>query len=366
MYQTNRDQQTLLIENVRYSREEILKEWEFLESPPSKSFRLELFRFLADWFNESEEMTVHTSGSTGEPKAIRVLKTQMMNSACATCSYLHLQPMDKILLCMSLNFIAGKMMVIRALVAGLDLYWTEPSGYPMQKAHGPFKLAAMVPLQIFNSLQKTVEKERLRQIELLLIGGGPLDDRLENVLQDFPHIVYASYGMSETLSHIALRRVNGPEATLWYTPLPSVHLTLSDDQSLIIDAPLVSNGLLYTNDVAELLPDGRFRILGRKDNVINTGGIKIQIEVLESLLSNFIDVPFAVTARPDEKFGEITVLVVEEAIDEKLLMQTLHAKNVAAHLMPKDIQHRAIPRTKNGKVNRTALRSLFPNFKPVR
>lgn len=347
------------MEGIRYSKAELLQEWKLLESSSSNPFRLELFRFLADWFNDSEEMTVQTSGSTGHPKSLRVLKTQMMNSACATCFYLRLQPMDKTLLCMSLNFIAGKMMVIRALVAGLDLYLSAPTGYPLQSTNTTFRFAAMVPLQLFNSLQVSIERERLRRINILLIGGGALDARLETTLQDFPHAIYASYGMSETLSHIALRRVNGPEATSWFTPMPSVHLALSTDQCLIVDAPLVSKERLYTNDIAELLADGRFRILGRKDNVINTGGIKVQAEVLESFLSDFMDVPFAITSCADEKFGEIIVLVVEEPIDEALLMQTLHAENLPAHQMPKEILQRTLPRTESGKINRAALRNLI-------
>jgi len=368
MYQTDRRKQTLLLEGILLTPEDILMEWKLMEDKTLATsdnlnelkFRLELFRFLADWFNDSEEMTVQTSGSTGEPKLIRVQKSQMMNSACATCYQLRLAPGDRVLLCMSLQFIAGKMMVIRALVAGLDLHLTAPSGYPLKDTNVHFRFAAMVPMQIYNSLQVSLERERLEQISVLLIGGSAVDPKLETALKSFPNPVYASYGMAETLSHIALRRINGPEASEYYTPLPSVKVFLSAENCLVIDAPLVSDHRLYTNDHADMLGDGSFRILGRIDNVINTGGIKVQTEALEAFLSDFIDLPFAISSLPDEKFGEIIVLVVEGILDDALLTQTLHAENLPAHQFPKQIiSLDRLPRTESGKINRTAVRQLL-------
>jgi o-succinylbenzoate---CoA ligase len=368
MYQTDRKQQTILIEGKRLSPEDIRMQWKMLEDKKAAHaalsaddrFRLDLMHFLVDWFNDSEEMTVCTSGSTGAPKPMRVKKMQMMNSACTTCFHLRLQPGDKALLCMSLHFIAGKMMVVRALVAGLDLYPVIPSGYPLQNTGKTFRFAAMVPMQIFNSLQISLERERLQRIGALLVGGGAVDPKLEVALQHFPNPIYASYGMTETLSHIALRRINGTDASLHFTPLPSVTLSLSDEDCLIIDAPLVSDHRLYTNDIAEIFPDGSFCILGRKDNVINTGGIKVQAETLESFLRDFIDVPFVISSLPDEKFGEIIVLVVEQPIDEALLTQTLHAENLPAHQMPKHIWYiQNLPRTDSGKINRSELQKIL-------
>jgi len=368
MYQTDRRKQTMLLEGILLTPEDILMEWKLMEDKTLATsdnlnelkFRLELFRFLADWFNDSEEMTVQTSGSTGEPKLIRVQESQMMNSACATCYQLRLAPGDRVLLCMSLQFIAGKMMVIRALVAGLDLHLTAPSGYPLKDTNVHFRFAAMVPMQIYNSLQVSLERERLEQISVLLIGGSAVDPKLETALKSFPNPVYASYGMAETLSHIALRRINGPEASEYYTPLPSVKVFLSAENCLVIDAPLVSDHRLYTNDHADMLGDGSFRILGRIDNVINTGGIKVQTEALEAFLSDFIDLPFAISSLPDEKFGEIIVLVVEGILDDALLTQTLHAENLPAHQFPKQIiSLDRLPRTESGKINRTAVRQLL-------
>ena len=205
----------------------------------------------------------------------------------------------------------------------------------------------MVPLQVYNSLQVPAERTRLMQIRQLIIGGGAIDDALAAALKSFPHAVWSTYGMTETLSHIALRRLNGSEASDCYTPFPSVRLSLSADGCLIIEAPAVCDGPLLTNDRAELLPDGRFRILGRKDNVICSGGIKIQIEEVERQLRPHLQSPFLITRRPDSKFGEVCVLLTEGDAAEASL--------VCERVLPKFHQPRLclhvarIPLTATGK-----------------
>ena len=174
--------------------------------------------------------------------------------------------------------------------------------------NGQCTFAAMVPLQVWNSLQVPEERERLMQIRHLIIGGGAINDELAEALKDFPHAVWSTYGMTETLSHIALRRLNGPERSDWYTPFEGVTISLNEDNCLCIDAPAVHEGVLVTNDIAEL--DGqRFRILGRKDNVICSGGVKIQIEEVERLLHAHISTPFMITKVPDTRLGETVVLL---------------------------------------------------------
>ena len=231
----------------------------------------DLQTFLDDWKSASPYLEVQTSGSTGIPKRITIRKEQMINSARITCDYLGLQQGDKALLCMPIRYIAGKMMVVRSLVAGLDLIVREPSGHPMADIDMPLRFAAMIPLQVYNTLQVPEERERLCQIDILIIGGGSIDRELETRIQELPIRAYSTYGMTETVSHIALRQLNGPNASPYYTPFPSVKLSLSTDNTLVINAPLVADETLVTNDVAELLPDGHFRILGRKDNIINSG-----------------------------------------------------------------------------------------------
>jgi O-succinylbenzoic acid--CoA ligase len=301
-------------------------------------------------------MTIQTSGSTGTPKAIVVRKEKMIQSAQMTCSFLELNKGDKALLCLPLQYIAGQMMVVRALTVGLDLIIRNPSGNPLSDVQTPLRFAAMTPMQVYNSLKITEEKERLMRIEILLIGSGAIDPELSRILQTFPNAVYSSYGMTETLSHIALRRLNGTDASDYYTPFPSVKLSLSPEKTLIIEATKVADVLIYTNDIAEILPDGRFRILGRKDNIINSGGIKIQAEVIEEKLRPLISENFAITFVPHPKFGEAMVLLIphEQPISKEQINALL-----PPFLRPKYIlETQTIPLTPTGKIDRKACREL--------
>ena len=297
---------------------------------------MDLEAFLAEWHNDSPTVLVHTSGSTGKPKPMLVEKRRMQASARITCRFLGLHEGDTALLCMPLDYIAGKMMVVRALTCGLQLVIVPPSSHPLATSHlSPFPsrldFAAMVPLQVWNSLQVPEERHRLMHIRHLIIGGGAIDQALASQLADFPHQVWSTYGMTETLSHIALRRLNGPEASDWYTPFDGVTLSLTDEGCLVISAPAVHEGPLVTNDIAELSPPApassprRFRILGRKDNVVCSGGIKIQIEEVERLLRPHLHVPYMITKAPDEKLGEQVVLLTEsKTVGDVLALCRLH------------------------------------------
>jgi O-succinylbenzoic acid--CoA ligase len=245
---------------------------------------------------------------------MEVEKQKMLNSARITCNFLHLHPGDRALLCMSLDYIAGKMMVVRSIERNLKLVCVEPSGHPMagDEAREPFDLVAMVPLQVYNSLQVPEERRRLMQTRHLIIGGGAISATLEKELKQFPNFVWSTYAMTETLSHIALRRLNGPEASSWYTPFESVNISQNADGCLVIDAPLVHDGKLTTHDRVEIRGN-RFRILGRIDNVICSGGIKIQIEEVEARLQPLLAKPFMVSRKKDEKFGEVVVLLTEDS-----------------------------------------------------
>ncbi|WP_239058220.1 AMP-binding protein [Bacteroides sp. 214] len=312
-----------------------------------------MFFFKPDWNSSSSTLTVQTSGSTGIPKVLTVRKQQMAQSALFTCAHLNIKPKSTTLLCLPLEYIAGKMVVVRALVAGLNLLVSKPSGNPLKDIEEPIHFAAMTPMQVFNSLQVPLETERLRNIDTLLIGGGAISYELVEALKPFPNAVYSTYGMTETLSHIALRRLSGEEASLYYTPFPSVKLSLSTEGTLVIDAPLIADELLYTNDIAEFLPDGRFRILGRRDNVINSGGVKLQIEVMEEELRRLLTGNFAVTSLPDAKFGERVVLLVEENITLNEL------KDFSAVTYIKEIiTVTEIPQTPNGKTDRAACKRV--------
>lgn len=281
-----------------------------------------LDEFLSEWHNDRPTVLVHTSGSTGQPKPMLVEKRRMQASARITCDFLGLHAGDTALLCMPLDYIAGKMMVVRALTCGLRLISVPPSGMPVWDEPA-VDFAAMVPLQVWNLLRDPAGARRLRCVRHLIIGGGAIDEALARELQHFPHAVWSTYGMTETLSHIALRRLNGPDSSDFYTPFRGVSVTLNAEGCLVIDAPAVHDGPLVTNDIAELLPpssaepsDGavRFRVLGRRDNVICSGGIKIQTEEVERRLRPHLSLPFMITRARDAKFGEVVVLLVEAPV----------------------------------------------------
>ena len=338
-----------------------------------------LEEFLDTWHSPSETLLVHTSGSTGTPKPMLVEKRRMLNSAKITCDFLGLKPGDAALLCMSLDYIAGKMMVVRSIERSLKLISVKPSGHPLsaeslKNANDAawkqgITFAAMVPMQVYNTLQVPEERERLTHIKHLIIGGGAIDSALEAELRSLSGdiAIWSTYGMTETLSHIALRRINGKEASEWYQPFDSVKVSQTEEGCLVIDAPLVCKQPLVTNDIVEIQPyiynkvraEGvRFRIKGRKDNVICSGGIKIQIEEVENLLKPHLQKPFMLAKKKDEKFGEIAVLLTEDGDLKKVeaTVRRLLSDNSKKYWIPREYIHvESLPLTETGKPKRACL-----------
>ena len=344
--------------------------------------------FFSEWNNDSDRVLVHTSGSTGKPKPMMVEKKRMLNSARITCDFLGLKPGDSALLCMSLDYIAGKMVVVRSIERHLHLISVSPSSHPLKDidlkdangkdVNGEITFAAMVPMQVYNTLQVPEERERLTHIRHLIIGGGAIDASLEKELQALPGniAIWSTYGMTETLSHIALRRINGAEASEWYQPFDSVKISQTDEGCLVIDAPLVCAETLVTNDIVEIESyiynkeeKLRFRIKGRKDNVICSGGIKIQIEEVEALLKPHLEKPFMIAKKKDEKFGEIAVLLTEdedlkkvEATIRRLLSGKSDDSNKSSeskshkYWIPREFRYvEHLPLTETGKPKRCCL-----------
>ena len=351
--------------------------------------------FLSEWNNGSDRVLVHTSGSTGKPKPMMVEKKRMLNSARITCDFLGLKPGDSALLCMSLDYIAGKMVVVRSIERHLHLISVSPSGHPLKDinlkdangkdVNGEITFAAMVPMQVYNTLQVPEERERLTHIRHLIIGGGAIDASLEKELRSLPGniAIWSTYGMTETLSHIALRRINGAEASEWYQPFDSVKISQTDEGCLVIDAPLVCAETLVTNDIVEIEPyiynkvekhdkeekhdkveKLRFRIKGRKDNVICSGGIKIQIEEVEALLKPHLEKPFMLAKKKDEKFGEIAVLLTEDEDLKKVeatIRRLLSDEKSSDHKnhkywIPREFRYvEHLPLTETGKPKRSIL-----------
>lgn len=326
--------------------------------------------FFSEWNNDSDRVLVHTSGSTGKPKPMMVEKKRMLNSARITCDFLGLKPGDSALLCMSLDYIAGKMVVVRSIERHLHLISVSPCGHPLKDidlkdVNGEITFAAMVPMQVYNTLQVPEERERLTHIRHLIIGGGAIDASLEKELQALPGniAIWSTYGMTETLSHIALRRINGAEASEWYQPFDSVKISQTEEGCLVIDAPLVCAETLVTNDIVEIesyiynkVEKLRFRIKGRKDNVICSGGIKIQIEEVEALLRPHLEKPFMLAKKKDEKFGEIAVLLSEDKGIKKVEATIRRLLSDHKYWIPREFLHvDHLPLTETGKPKRSIL-----------
>lgn len=311
--------------------------------------------FLSEWNNDSPTVRIKTSGSTGAPKPMDAEKCRMKASAMITCKFLRLNQGDSALLCLPLDYIAGKMMVVRALTWGLRLMSVEPTSHPLASISEIPDFAAFTPMQVWETMRVPEEKCRFSQITNVIIGGGAVDRGLAEILRTMHNAVWSTYGMTETLSHIALRRLSGDDASEWYTPFEGVDVSLDERGCLVISAPAVCAEPLTTNDIAQVtvLDDGsrRFRIVGRADNVICSGGIKIQAEQVERLLEGRISVPYVVTWKPDERLGQAVTLALEggdtdqarEACDE-LLPRYWRPKHI--------VSLERIPRTETGKLKR--------------
>lgn len=303
---------------------------------------------LADWLSEEAYVTVHTSGSTGTPKPIQLEKSRMAAHARMTGDFFNLQPGDKALVCLPAAYIAGKMMLIRGIVLGLDLTFVEPDSRPL--ADVPLQdvaFAAMVPLQVEESLQ--YDRAAFERIQTVIIGGAPISHDLHQQLQHCTNRLYATYGMTETITHIAVQDIKDDDM---FTPLPGVTLRQDERHCLVIEAPAIAEEPVTTNDVIELNGQ-RFRWLGRYDNVINSGGIKVHPEQVEKVLAPFIQQRFFIAGLPDERLGQVVTLVVEgKAVD----LEALRLKvGLPKFHFPK--QQKVVPRfeeTETGKVQRQA------------
>ena len=266
---------------------------------------------------------------------------------------------------MPLDYIAGKMVVVRSIERGLRLISVEPSSHPLKDIVEIPTFAAMVPMQVIKSLQVPEEAEKLRRIKQLIIGGGAIDSNLAEVLKTFPNNVWSTYGMTETLSHIALRRLNGEEASLWYTPFQSVKISISKEGTLVIDAPSVCSEELITNDIAEINERGQFRIIGRKDNTINTGGVKVQIEEVELLLTEESGLKdcFRISWREHQVLGQEVVMLVDASVTEQKMALLRNAiSTLPKYWQPKDIVAvDTLPMTETGKPDRAKTRLLLEN-----
>lgn len=327
-------------------------------SAEGEEWMADLGNFLRQWYSGEEYITVHTSGSTGKPKEIRLKKSAMIRSAQATRDYLRLQDHPDALLCLSARFIAGMMMVVRAMVCSQNLIAVKPAGNPLMLLEGQNvpSFAAMVPAQVYNCLCDPVTRKRLESIRTLIIGGGEVSYTLEQEIRQLPHAVYATFGMTETITHIALRRINGPDPEELYEALPGITFSTDNRSCLVVHAPYISREPVVTNDLVEMTGNRAFTWRGRIDHVINRGGQKLVPEEIEKMLAPHIDRRFFIGALPDPKFGELPVLVVESAgsdSDDQFFFLQLVEKYVPKNERPaRIIIIGRFLETPGGKVNR--------------
>jgi O-succinylbenzoic acid--CoA ligase len=257
--------------------------------------------FLLDWFDDKNYIDMYTSGTTGAPKMIRIGKEAMVQSAIATGDFFGLQPGNRVLHCLPTNFVAGKMMFVRSFILGLDMDFAAPSSSPLEHNDELYDFAAMVPLQAKNSIKK------LTNIKKIIIGGVKINKPLELELEKLPVQIYETYGMTETITHIAAKKI-GEEA---FSTLPNVTVSVNKNQCLVVLAKNICSDKIETNDIVNLISDTQFVWLGRFDNVINSGGIKLMPEQIEDKLATLISRRYFVNGEPDDTLGEKVVLYIE-------------------------------------------------------
>ncbi|WP_433625218.1 AMP-binding protein [Chryseobacterium cucumeris] len=309
--------------------------------------------FLEEWFSEKTGVNVQTSGSTGVPKIFEIEKKKMVNSAVMTCNFLGLKEGDTALVCLPVEYISGKMMVVRSIERKLKLIITNPSLDPVENLEEEIDFCAMTPLQVENSLEK------LHLIKNLIIGGAAVSESLKSKILQMKlspsNRIFETYGMSETLSHIGLKQLM-PEQEDYFTVFENVSISLDERGCLKIFAPNINAEELQTNDLVNIKNEKQFKFLGRIDNVINSGGAKIFPEALEALVKKELPNEAIFVGLPDESLGQKLILIIEGDESDEVKRKVSEVPFEKNFHRPKDIIFiREIPRTPNGKVNRLDL-----------
>ncbi|MBN2610794.1 MAG: AMP-binding protein [Bacteroidales bacterium] len=296
------------LDNRQYDRDTLLTictDSPWLNKLPA--YRKDIFQFIKEWLDDNETILLQTSGSTGEPKNISLKKKHMIGSAKLTQRFFALDEKTNALLCLPVKYIAGKMMIVRAFVSGYNLLTSTPKPNPFKTIKKPLDFTALTPHQLYHSLE---DLKRLK-IKNIIVGGGEITPELEKEIFGLPAKIYATYGMTETCSHVALRKVNGHGAADYYSALPGITFKTDSRGCLVVLAPGISDKTIVTNDMVDLINSTRFRWLGRFDNVINTGGIKIFPETVEKKISGIIKESFFIGKSSDIALSEKLVLYIE-------------------------------------------------------
>lgn len=282
---------------------------------PQDDEELALFEFCRSWFSEQQTFKQQTSGSTGKPQTIHISRKLMTLSAEMTNSFLHIKTNDINLVCLSVKYIAGKMMLVRALINQQKFEFISPSANPLLNAVSTPHFAAFVPYQLQHILENTATAMKVNAIDKIITGGAPISLYLENLIKEHVSVqVYHTFGMTETVSHIALRDVKDVNAD--YKALEGIKIGQTDDGRLTINAPLTDDKELITNDIVKITSPTSFKWIGRADHVINSGGVKLQIEVLEQKIAMYLQQQkrykrLFIFSKPNNEFGEMVCLAIE-------------------------------------------------------
>ncbi|MCQ4035580.1 AMP-binding protein [Kaistella montana] len=331
---------------------------------PQTEFEEKVISFLENWFSDTKTVSVQTSGSTGVPKVFEIEKSRMQSSAKMTCDFLGLKEGDTALICLPVEYISGKMMMVRSIQRNLKLFIESPSAKPLSQLNQEIDFCAMSPLQVENSL------EQLHFIKKIIIGGAQVSESLKQKIADalqntaYETTIYETYGMSETLSHIALKQIY-PVSEEYFTLFEGVEISLDERACLTIKAPQLNPEILQTNDLVELKNTQQFKFLGRFDNVINSAGLKIYPEQLEHFIKQKLSNEVVFLGLKDETYGQKLVAVIEGEETDELksqlspILQELSETFTKNHVPKQTFFLDKFPRLPNGKINRKELLTLF-------
>ena len=355
--------------------------------PPAEFSQNEIktLTFCGQWLSGQKLFSVQTSGSTGVPKSVILTRQQMAASARMTGEVLRLNKGDSALVCLSPEHIAGLMMLVRGFELGLNLTVVEPAANPFAsfdlESAEHFDFAAFVPLQLQTILNSgETQLAVLNKMKAILVGGAQVSAALEKAIEQVKAPVYQTFGMTETVSHIALRKLNGPDKSEYYEALPGVEIGQDRRGCLTVNSTVTNNEWLTTKDLVKIKTGSRFVWLGRVDHVINSGGVKVQAEKVERVVAEALfemnqetnsNQEFFVGPLPDKTYGQVVVVVFEDVnpiqIDEKRLRGLL-SKNLTKYEIPKSIYFlKSFIRTSTGKVDRKAnLAKIIDELEPSR
>ena len=307
------------------------------------------YNFLTSWFDENDFILVKTSGSTGTPKEIKLKKIDLISSSKLTADYFNLKPGDKVINCLPVEYIAGKMMLVRSLVLGLDLYLFPVNSSPIKQIQKNYDLIAFTPMQLENSILF------IDRIKNVLVGGSAVNENLKQKILNINTNVYETYGMTETITHIAVRNLTKGENE--FTTLPGIEIGKRDN-CLFIKPNHLSIEMVQTNDIVQFTNKNKFLLIGRRDFIINSGGVKLNPETIEKKLAKYISADFVISSIDNSKFGEVVALVFKKNIPDNYNKAFTH---LSKYEIPKEVLVIENFPDNNGKINRVKIRSIINN-----